>query len=119
MLSDYPEHPPMVSGELRNGSTMCMMTVDGLASIPRGGPPADSAHMVGDGLDGGFDSLDIGRRFHVHPGAGMSKDQRFEAVDGRVELPVPAALAARKSLVMAPLPGLSAPFSLTNVMVIP
>ena len=44
--------------------------------------------MVGNGIDGGFNTLDVGGRFHIHPGAGMSKDQRFKAVDSRVELPV-------------------------------
>ena len=48
----------------------------------------DSDNVVGDGLDGGFNTLDVGGRFDVYSCAGMSEDQRFKAVDGRVELPI-------------------------------
>ena len=51
--------------------------------------------MVGDGVDGGFDALNVGRRFHVHSRAGMGQDQRFKAVDGRVVLPIRGSLAVR------------------------
>ena len=40
--------------------------------------------MIENRIDGYLDTLDVGRGFNVHTCTGMGKNQRFEAINGRI-----------------------------------